>query len=152
MSNFYKWSKNGMKMIVNSDFKEFNKQTNCISSGNVIANTMIGWSIRPYDEVECNGKKFEKGELQNSDLEGFDIHQELRNFIKERGTKLYLYEIFIHKEERKKVIGWLVEENGKIIYTELEHKNFSSKNLKEKGQSAIDLVKNIIEEDNGILC
>ena len=30
-NNFYSWSKSGNKMIINSEFKEFNKQTNLIT-------------------------------------------------------------------------------------------------------------------------
>lgn len=39
MSELYKWNKSGMKMIIESGFKEFDKQTNLITSGNCISNT-----------------------------------------------------------------------------------------------------------------
>ena len=66
-SNFYTWSKNGNKMIINSKFKEFNKQTNLITSGNVIANTMWGLYIRPWSETESNGLTFKEGEIFEQD-------------------------------------------------------------------------------------
>lgn len=141
-SNFYSWSKNGMKMIINSDFKEFNKQTNCISSGNVIANTMWGLYIRPYNETECNGLTFKEGELFESDLKHFNISRAYKEYIKSLNRQIVLYEIFIYRNGKKDIIGWLIEDNGRIIDITVAY----SRGDYRKRFSALETVKNIIEE------
>lgn len=146
----YSWSKNGMKMIINSDFKTFNNQTNCISSGNVIANTQYSNHIRPYKEIECNGKVNEKGHLRDYDLqffgEGCNSWSTIKDYIKSITTEkgCMLYEFFYYKNSncnRKVVIGYIVEQNGEyeILVTDL--------NNKEKKLNALKLCKQIIEND-----
>lgn len=142
-SNFYTWSKNGNKMIINSKFKEFNKQTNCISSGNVIANTMWGLYIRPYKETECNGLTFKEGELFESDLKHFSISRAMKEYIKSLNRQVILYEIFIYRNGEKDIIGWLIEDKGRII----EMTVAQSRGNYEKRISALETVKNIIEEN-----
>lgn len=142
-SNFYSWSKNRNKMIINSDFKEFNKQTNLITSGNVIANTMYGNYIRTWKDTECNGLQFEDGHLFNYDLRWFTISRPIKEYIKSLNRKVILYEIFIYRNGKKDVIGWLIEDNGRIInifMAQNYRKNYN------KRFSALETVKNIIEE------
>ena len=141
-SKFYMWSKSGNKMIINSKFKEFNKQTNLITSGNVIANTMWGLYIRPYNETECNGLTFKEGELFNSDLQHFHISNSMREYIKSLNRQVILYEIFIYRNGKKDVIGWLIEDNGRIIDITVA----KSSGDYMKRFSALETVKNIIEE------
>ena len=143
-SNFYTWSKSGNKMIINSDFKEFNKQTNCISQGNVIANTMWGLYIRPWNETECNGLTFKEGELFQQDLKHFNITRAMREYIKSLNRKIVLYEIFIYRGQRKDIIGWLIEDKERIIDITVAN---SIGNYR-KRFSALETVKNIIEEEN----
>lgn len=144
-SNFYSWSKNGMKMIINSDFKEFNKQTNCISSGNVIANTMWGKYIRPWNEIiNPVGDVVEQGRLFNFDLQYFHISNAMREYIKSLNRQVVLYEIFIYRGQRKDIIGWLIEDKGKIIDITVAY----SRGDYRKRFSALETVKNIIEEEN----
>ena len=141
-SKFYSWSKNGMKMIINSDFKEFNKQTNCISQGNLIANTMWGLYIRPWNETECNGLTFKEGELFQQDLKHFSISRAYKEYIKSLNRQVVLYEIFIYRNEKKDIIGWLIEDKGRIIDMTVAN---SIGNYR-KRFSALETVKNIIEE------
>ena len=143
-SKFYTWSKNGNKMIINSDFKEFNKQTNLITSGNVIANTMWGLYIRPWSETECNGLTFKEGELFEQDLKHFNITRAMREYIKSLNKQVILYEIFIYRNGKKDVIGWLIEDKGRIIDITVAN---SIGNYR-KRFSALETVKNIIEEGN----
>ena len=142
-SNFYTWSKNGNKMIINCDFKEFNKQTNLITSGNVIANTMWGLYIRPYKETKCNGLTFKEGELFESDLKHFSISRAMKEYIKSLNRQVILYEIFIYRNGEKDIIGWLIEDKGRII----EMTVAQSRGDYEKRISALETVKNIIEEN-----
>mgnify|MGYP003299817017 CR=1 FL=1 len=143
-SNFYTWSKSGNKMIINSKFKEFNKQTNLITNGNVITNTMYGLYIRPYNEVECNGLTFKEGELFEQDLKYFNINKTLKEYIKSLNRQIVLYEIFIYRNEQRDIIGWLTEDKGRISSMTVAH----SKGNYEKRLSALETVKNIIEEEN----
>ena len=143
-SKFYTWSKSGNKMIINSKFKEFNKQTNLITSGNVIANTMWGLYIRPWNETECNGLTFKEGELFEQDLKHFNITRAMREYIKSLNRQVVLYEIFIYRNGKKDVIGWLIEDNGRIIDITVAN---SIGNYR-KRFSALETVKNIIEEGN----
>lgn len=143
-SKFYAWSKSGNKMIINSKFKEFNKQTNLITSGNVIANTMWGLYIRPWNETECNGLTFKEGELFQQDLKHFNITRAMREYIKSLNKQVILYEIFIYRNGKKDVIGWLIEDKGRIIDMTVAN---SIGNYR-KRFSALETVKNIIEEGN----
>lgn len=144
-SKYYKWSKDKMKMIINSDFVEFNKQTNCISQGNVIANTMYGKYIRPYNETICNGQTFPIGHLFNYDLKYFRISQAMKEYIKSLNKKVVLYEIFIYRKNREEILGHLIEDNGRIINITVA---MGYKTDYNKRFSALETVKNIIEEKN----
>lgn len=141
-NSFYEWSRNGMKMIIHSDFKEFNKQTNLITSGNVIANTMYGNYIRPYNEtINPVGEIVEKGHLFNFDLQHFHISNSMREYIKSLNKTVILYEIFIYRNGKKDIIGWLIEDNGRIIDMTVAY----SRGDYRKRFSALETVKNIIE-------
>jgi hypothetical protein len=61
------------KMLLESGHKTFNRQTNLITYGNVIANTMYGRFIRPFTETECNGYTREPGHLQKFDLDWYTL-------------------------------------------------------------------------------
>lgn len=76
----------GTRQIVNMGFKRFDAQTNCISTGNVLANTQMSIFIRPYAQTQCNGFDFPEGHLMDVDLKMFgryslpsDIEKEIRN-------------------------------------------------------------------------
>lgn len=144
-SKYYKWSKNGNKMIINSGYKEFDKQTNLITSGNVIANTMYGNYIRPWNEtINPVGKNVEKGHLFKFDLQYFHIDSIIKDYIKSLNKQVILYELFTYNRNGKKnLIGWLIEDNGIIINMFVENgfgKNYNKRYL------ALQTVKNIIEE------
>ena len=149
MSELYVWSKNGNKMIINSDFKEFNKQTNYIGSGNVIASTQKSMYIRNRFETECNGIKYNIGYLQDYDLQYFrDIPKSLRDIIHNSDKKMVLYEFYIMKKHGdygyiKDTIGWLLQEDNKI--TQLIIASYSLRKLA-KRYSALQTCKAIIEE------
>ena len=59
------------RMKFESEHKTFNRQTQCISTGNIVSNTLLGWYIRPFNETKCNGFDFEPGNLQKADLKTF---------------------------------------------------------------------------------
>ena len=65
------FNKRGTRQLVDTGWKTFDRQTNCISAGNVIANTQISTYVRPYRETECNGLTFKPGELMTLDLKPY---------------------------------------------------------------------------------
>ena len=144
-NKLYTWSKNGMKMIIHTDFKEFNRQTNCISRGNVIANTMWGSYIRPYNEtVNPVGEKVAPGHLQNFDLQYFKISNELRELIKNQEKSVCLYEFFIYKGEYKDIIGHLVIKDGETIYKKIQDGVYLNCIQREKRQNVLDYCEKIL--------
>lgn len=151
MSKFYEWRKDGNKMIIHSNFKEFNRQTNYITNGNVIANTIHGSYIRPFNETKCNGQEYEQGHLFDYDLKFFSISRSYREYIKmlgEQGIKVILYEIFIYRNGEKDILGWLIEDDsiGKIIDLTV---GYTYKTNYLKRVSALKTVQNILEEKRG---
>lgn len=142
-SKYYEWNKTGTRMILSTNFKEFNKQTNYISDGNVIANTQYSNIIRPYNETECNGIKFPKGHLFEHDLQFFNIDYHMKKYIEKLDQKVTLYEFYIYKKNKEKdIVGWLIEKDEKIINLVVNsyHANFN------KRYSVLDTIRNILEE------
>lgn len=88
---------NPNKMKFASPHQTFNRQTNCISTGNVIANTQYSNYIRPYHETECNGHQSPPGHLQNWDLTKnivantlpHQLREEIRELTREKGGIVY---------------------------------------------------------------
>lgn len=99
-----KFTANGMKQIIDSGYKLFDKQTNIICDGNVIANTEFGNFIRPWKEIECNGRTNPPGHLTKFDLEAFEPHRipkRLLDFLldKNRDKAVILYMFFVVKNK-----------------------------------------------------
>ena len=78
----HEWD-NPNKMRFESPHKTFNRQTNCLSTGNVIANTQYSNYIRPYGELECNGFTNPPGHLQDWDLTKNIVANTLPHHIRE---------------------------------------------------------------------
>jgi len=116
------FNKNGMKQLTNSGFKEFDKQTNLITYGNVIANTQNSSYIRAYNNTTCNYNEFEKGYLQATDLQWFNgVNKEkVKELSKNEPVILYQFYIY-NKKKEKDVIGWIVTDtkHEKVLYREL---------------------------------
>lgn len=146
-NKLYKWSKNGMKMLINTDFQLFNKQTNYISNGQVIANTQYSRYIRPYNETECNGCKFQEGELHYADLEYFTIPTKLRDLLRKQTVSVILYEFKIYRNSHKDVVGHLVIRNGETIYKKI-YDNYWLNSLQiQKRANVLDYCEKIIKEE-----
>lgn len=67
------YNQSGTRQIVDTGYKMFDNQTNCLAVANSIANTMIGFYIRPYTETQCNNIDFPVGHLMEYDLKGYDL-------------------------------------------------------------------------------
>ncbi len=91
------FNKRGTRQLVDTGWKTFDRQTNCISTGNMIANTQLSLYIRPYRETECNGNAFKPGELLEADLKAFgyrppdDVMDILRDKGREKSVILYMF-------------------------------------------------------------
>lgn len=108
---------NPNKMRFASEHKTFNRQCRQIRPGNVMGDVQLSFYIRPYHETECNGLKFEKGELQGYDLGWFSVGDaelgaelepymdEIRRLTRENGGILYLFK---HYTKGKRMLDGLV--------------------------------------------
>jgi len=107
------FNKSGMKQIVNTGFKTFDKQTNLITNGNVISNTQASSYIRSYHEIECNGFFKEKGYYQDYDIKPFKKYlkpyqiEMIKQETKKEGGILYLFYI-TNKENKLDPIGYIL--------------------------------------------
>lgn len=99
--------------VVNTAWKEFNKQTNCISTGNVYANTQVSSFIRPWSETKCNGFDFPEGQLMKFDLQNFGryrIPENLDKVIRDKNRKdsVILYMFFTIRNKKVTPFGWVL--------------------------------------------
>jgi hypothetical protein len=99
------------KMKIDTGHKSFDRQTNVLMAGNIIANTQFGWHIRPYSETECNGYTFEPGHLRRVDL-GYFTH--LPHHVRQAVIELtateavWLYQFYHYSGKRRIVHGYLI--------------------------------------------
>jgi hypothetical protein len=106
---------NGNHMKFESLHKTFNRQVDCITTGNVIGDVQLSSYIRPKSEVKCNGKEFEYGYLQERDLnKGIiaDFPGCVKNWIRHNvnDSCVIAYE-FRHWYKRRKIIhGYVITE------------------------------------------
>jgi len=106
------------RMKFESEHKTFNRQVDCISSGNVIGDVQLSGCVRPRSETECNGFTYEKGHLQEYDL-GWLVG-DFPNYVKEFIRKLeyaedhsvIAYEFRHWNGEKKVVHGYVVTTGG----------------------------------------
>lgn len=99
---------NPNKMHFESEFKTFNKQTNLISTGNVLANTQMSSFIRAWNDV-VNGSYIGKpGDFLKFDMKYFRrVPKCITDIIydKAREKSVILYEFFIWKKNKREIIG-----------------------------------------------
>lgn len=151
MSKFYKWNKSGSRMILDTKLKTFNTQTSLITVGNVIADTQYSNYIRPYNEIECNGRTRPKGELRDYDLQFFTLNEKVRNYVLKHteNESGILYQFHFYNARKEKIIiGWIFEQNKQFdMFVNCPHWYIKF----EKYESAMDTCLNILKEKEGIL-
>lgn len=111
-----------MKQIVNTGLKIFDKQTNLISTGNVMANTQFSSFVRPYNKTEVNGKTREPGALMCFDLQEFHkLPKAIDDLIRDvnRKDSVILYEFHYYSNKRKLIVGYIITDR----YYNLLHKH-----------------------------
>lgn len=116
------FNKRGTKQIVRTGYDVFDRQTNCIITGNAICNTQVSSFIRPYSQQECNGMTFQQGHLLKTDIQGFTqwrIPQVILDVVndRERTDSVILYMFFTtHKQYGVQPFLWVVtDKNHKLI-------------------------------------
>ena len=108
----YVWNKKG-NQVIDSGFKEFDRQTNIITYGNVIANTQTSSHIRPWGETNNYGYIMEPGEGTKFDMIHFpNLHdKKMLDIIYDvnRRQSVILYKFFItDKYVGQDVIGYVL--------------------------------------------
>ncbi|MBQ3047455.1 MAG: hypothetical protein IJD48_00370 [Clostridia bacterium] len=92
------WTRNGMRQVIESPHKTFNKQTNLIDNcGNMIASTQNASYIRAYNETECNGHTFEQGYLQQCDTIRLDNRVKRYIYQQDKDHKFWVANFFTRK-------------------------------------------------------
>lgn len=101
------WTRNGMRQVIESPHKEFNKQTNLIdNSGNLIASTQNASYIRAYNETKCNGFTFEKGYLQKEDMRHLELIAQ--NYILEQDKNCKFWETSFYTGLKRKTFCTMI--------------------------------------------
>ena len=148
----FKWRKDGMKQILDSPHKTWNKQAIALMTGNVIDNGYTSWYIRPWNQTECNGYTNEPGHLQNFDLNTFkNLPNYVREYFRSAPMPIILMEVFTYNKRQKMVHGYIAYTNN---YDKEERKSsvnichiFYTNNL-QKSIELLTWIKNaLIEEE-----
>lgn len=85
----------GNKARIETAHKGFNRYCVSLCPGNVIGGGQQSSFIRPYAEVECNGRKFPAGELRAFDLAQFDnLPQHVESAVKQQTESVILYRLY----------------------------------------------------------
>jgi len=130
----HEWD-NPNKMHFESPHKTFNRQTNCLGTGNMIANTQYSNYIRPYSEIECNSFTNPPGHLQNYDLTKnivadilpYHIREEIRQLTHNGGGIIYNFHhwqggkcindgfVLTRRDDHKLIEVWYVNKDWRAI-------------------------------------
>jgi hypothetical protein len=103
---------NSNKMKFESGHKTFDKQTNCLSTGNVISNTQLSFYIRSAKEtINPVGQEVPEGHLRDFDLRQFNrLPSHVERFVKRvtEDKQVILYEFRHFNGNNKVVDGYVV--------------------------------------------
>lgn len=143
-----KYNKRGTKQIIDSGWKLFDNQTNCISTGNVYASTQLSSFIRPYSQTECNGFTFPEGQLLTFDLKQYsqlgmpsEIMQELKDVNRIDSVILYMFFV-TNKYNRIEPFCWIITDRlhnlvKRIVTCE------RGANMNKRARAAVEVTKYI---------
>ena len=94
------------RMVIDTGHATFNRQTNIISTGNIIANTMLGWHCRPYSEViNPVGDECPLGHLRDFDLRIWKQRNTPRTVLRQvkeltKTKSVWIYEFFHYNYQK----------------------------------------------------
>jgi hypothetical protein len=115
------FSKNPNKMDFESGHKTFDRQTNYLGTGNVLANTQHSSYIRSANDFDCPPlKDIKKGQLRDLDLKSFTYVTAVRlpylveKYIKEvtEDQPIILYQLRHFNNGEKKVDGYIITDTN----------------------------------------
>jgi|GEM_PF-2968270 len=103
--------RDGNHMLFESGHKTFDRQVDCISTGNMIGDVQLSFYIRPKVETECNGFSFKPGHLRDFNLSMFKqlpvvVRQRVLSLTETNGV--WLYEFRHWAGEQKIVHGYVI--------------------------------------------
>ena len=107
-----KW-RNNNHMLFESEHKTFNRQVQCISTGNVLGYCQLSGYVRAKNDLKCNGFTNPPGHLQNWDLTSGilrDFHPMVKEWIRENVIDKHViaYQFRSWNGERKVVHGYVI--------------------------------------------
>jgi len=108
------------RMLMQSGHRTFDRQTNCISTGNVIANTQISFFIRPFSETKTWAGDRPPGHLQNYDMEKWrewGLPRYIDRYITDRARteSVILYRFHHWNGDRRIVHGYIVTRANHVL-------------------------------------
>jgi hypothetical protein len=107
-----KWNRTGMRMInFESEHRTFNKYIVSVLHGNVIGGGQYSSFIRPYSELECNGRINEPGHLRAFDLKHFNLTYRLKEWLEaNKDQYIILYEFYHWKNGKRTLHGHVIQD------------------------------------------
>lgn len=114
---------NDNQIDIDTGHKNFNRQTNTIATGNIIANTQYGKYIRSRYDTECNRFQFNEGDLQQYDLQhfkrSFGLSDQIAHTIKQAADlhEGVIFYAFFHYQRRQKIVDG-------FVLTKTHHHNY----------------------------
>ena len=104
---------NGDKILCESGHRTFDRQTNVIGDGNMIASTMMGAHVRPKCDVENSvGEIKEPGYLRRYDLNQWTyLPDSVRQYVKSvtETESAWIYCFFHRNREGRAIVhGWVI--------------------------------------------
>lgn len=145
-----KYNKTGTRQLIESGWKLFDNQTNCISTGNVYANTQFSSFVRPWAQTECNGFTNEEGHLTMFDMKPFQkygIPNEIEKILKDvnRKDSVILYMFFVtNKYNHVEPFCWVITDRQHNLVKRIVTCERGS-NMNKRARAAVEVTEYITE-------
>lgn len=141
----HRWD-NPNKMRIESEYETFNKQCECISTGNVYGTCQLSSYIRPWNEVDNYGYTGKPGQFLQFDMQHFKVYygKRIREIIYDpnRTESVILYQIRVWEDGQQVVIGYILTDKDYNLLAEKVVCEYR-KNIR-KRRSALNEVKNYV--------
>lgn len=114
MCKLFKYGKNSVE--IDTGFKSFDKQSNYLGTGNVIANTQCSSYIRPTYELVSHSKEYQARHLFEFDIKPFKLSGMNKALVEKFADKhngCILYKFFYIKDKNIQTIGFLLTSKDK---------------------------------------
>lgn len=134
-------------IVITTGHKTFDRQTNLITAGNVVANTMVGGHIRAYDNVTMGAKR---GDLQKYDLNKFikmDGFHMLRRYFQNLASEqeFYIYAFFHKRNDEIIYHGFIITDEDYVYKTTLcVGPTYKSYDILDEVQKYVSIKPNLI--------